>query len=81
MTTQVKEVFKTARYYVGTVEVGQLNLYIGECLTVYMGNSHRPTPPTKLEQIELRITPDGKLEIFADDAIAVKRFSEYYYPE
>lgn len=53
----------------------------GETLTVYMRNIKKPSPdmgPSPCEQVELRVTQSGELEIFTDPNISIKDWDSWY---
>ena len=67
-----------------THTVESVNVHAGESLTVWMRPGLRGDLSPELgpaQQIELRITPDGKTEIFSTSPTVVKDFDSWYEPK
>ncbi len=48
-----------------TIEMGDINVYPGECLTVWLNHASRSGDRDAV-QVELRVTPEGRIDIFTD---------------
>ncbi len=61
--------------------VESINIFFGETLIVWMRPGLHDDLTPKLgstQQIELRVTPNGKIEIFSTTPVAVKDFSDWH---
>ena len=64
-----------ARYYFGSVGIENIDVYPGQYIQVRLA---RRADGTNAVVLELRVTENGKPEIFCDEPELVKTFKEWY---
>lgn len=68
-----------------TVKVESVHMRHSQAFSIFVEEADPTSGETSNQQIEIRVLPDGKIEIFHEDLadVVVKTFASYYavYPE